>query len=216
MSEVIAECGRPIVIWTGKVDLKGSLYLPDDPVALIIRFVAPGSQGVAPDIEMARAFGERHLGMLSVTVLTELEVEADRLNHRYAHDADFMAQRIIDVAQWTRTNEVLSPLPIGYCGYSTTAAGALVAAALRPDLVSAVVAVNGRTDLAIDHLRNLKTPTLLSVNDMPVLRMNREALATMRCEKRIEIVHGTDPGAIAAMVAKSVQWYLDKLALVAA
>jgi hypothetical protein len=48
---------------------------------------------------------------------------------------------------------------------------------------------------------------------MPVLRMNREALQAMHCEKRIEILHGDVDQVIAE---KTNRWLNDKLAVVPA
>lgn len=217
MSDFAVEVREPVRIWTGKVMLDGRLYATSEPAAaVVIRCVAPGSVPVAPDEVLATEFSRYRIALLTVSLLTTEEEEVDDRNARYRHDAEFMAQRTIDVAQWVAKNRPTAGLPIGYCGYSITAAGALIAAVQRPDLVSAIVAINGRTDLAIDYLRTLRTPTLLSVNDMPVLRMNREALSMMKGEKRIEIVHGTSEEPITTMVQKSGRWFADRLAMVEA
>jgi putative phosphoribosyl transferase len=73
-------------------------------------------------------------------------------------------------------------LPAGYFGASTGAAAALVAAAERPERVAAVVSRGGRPDLAGDHLAELRAPTLLLVggDDVPVIGLNRQAMARMR------------------------------------
>ena len=123
----------------------------------------------------------------------------------YRHDADFVARRIL---------EVVDTLPkgtaIGYAGAGVAGAGAIIAASQRPDVVSAVVALNARTDFAADELRSLRTPTLLIVNDMPVLRMNREAVALLRGERRLEIVHGDGADAVEHIVERSVRWLADR------
>jgi putative phosphoribosyl transferase len=112
-------------------------------------------------------------------------------------------------------NRETSGLPIAFAGSSGAAAGAIVAAAQRPDLVSAVVSIDGRTNLAVDHLSMVRSPVLLVVKDMPVLRMNREALARIRAERRIEIVHGEECEAVDCVVQKSVYWLEDKLGVLA-
>ena len=75
----------------------------------------------------------------------------------------------------------------------------------------ALVSVNGRTDIAVDSLRGLRVPTLLIVNDMPVLRVNREAVSLIKAERRIEIVHGSGEQATHAIVEKCVRWLADRL-----
>jgi putative phosphoribosyl transferase len=83
-------------------------------------------------------------------------------------------------------------LPDGYFGASTGAAAALVAAAERPDVVSAVVSRGGRPDLAGPALMRVRAPTLLIVggNDVQAIQLNRAALAQLRCEKQLVIVPG--------------------------
>lgn len=197
---------------TGRVTLEGDLFLPDElPLAVIIRCVAPGSLGIASDTALADALKAQNIAMLRVSLLTDEELQLEGRTHRYQHDADFLAQRIIEVANWVRGNSTTAGLPLGYCGYYATGAAAIVAAAQQPELVAAVVSINGRTDLAADYLRELRTPTLLIINDMPVLRMNREALASIKAERRIEIVHGTEEPALASMIEKSVRWFADRI-----
>ena len=57
----------------------------------------------------------------------------------------------------------------------------------------------------------MKTPTLLVLNDMPVLRMNRDAVSQIRGEKRIEVIHAEGVSALDLFVQKSVRWFADKL-----
>jgi putative phosphoribosyl transferase len=67
-----------------------------------------------------------------------------------------------------------------------------VAAAEMQDIVSAVVSRGGRPDLAGDVLPLVKAATLLIVGglDYPVIEMNRDAYARLRCEKELKIVSG--------------------------
>jgi len=126
-------------------------------------------------------------------------------------DAELLGERFIELAQRLRLEN--GGVPVGLAGSSGAGAGALAAASMRPDLISAVVSIDGRTDLAVEHLRGVKTPALLVVKDMPVLRMNREAVTQLRGERRIEIIH---EGGTEAVVEKTVNWFADKLAPVPA
>lgn len=124
-----------------------------------------------------------------------------------AHDAESIAQSLIDVAEkYARQGNTVA---VAYYASGVAGAAALMAGAQRPELVSAIVAVNARTDRAFDYLRDLHTPTFLLVTDMPVLLMNREAVATMRCEKRIEVLHGSECASL--VTAKAVRWLTDRL-----
>ena len=116
------------------------------------------------------------------------------------NDAAWIAETLITTAKQFA--------PVAYYASGVGGAAALIAAAQRPDLVSAVVAINARTDRAFDYLRQVHAPTLLLVTEMPVLLMNREAVATMKCEKRLEVIHGADCAATVA--AKAVRWLTEK------
>ena len=211
-----AELSEPALIWTGKVMLEGRVAIPQEAVAAAVFASAPALADEVRDAEIVAGLFDRRIATVYVPLLTEDEVQFDSRTTHFRYDADFLSQRFIDVAQWTSRSRGLTSLPLGYIASSGGAAGALVAAALRPDLVSAVVSIDGRTDLASDQLRVLKTPTLLIVHDMPVLRMNREALTKIRGERRIEIIHGADCDAVECVVQKTLHWMEDKLALVPA
>jgi acyl-coenzyme A thioesterase PaaI-like protein len=204
---------RQVAIWTGNVVLGGVLSSPADSAGVAILVSGPGSQ--ARDQRLVEELNRIRIATLQVGLLTDDEQQFDSRTGHYRYDADFLAHRLIEVAQWLPKDVALRGLPIAYVGTTIGAASALVAAALRPDIVSVVVAINGRTDLAADYLRTVKTPTLFVLNDMPVLRMNRDALAQIKTEKRIEVIHADDGQAQEIFVQKAVRWIADKLALVA-
>ena len=94
-----------------------------------------------------------------------------------------------------------------------------MAAADRPSDVGAVVSRGGRPDLAGAALPRVQAPTLLIVGgrDEPVIGMNREALARLRCEKRLEIVPGAThlfvaPGALEEVARLAAGWFARHLA----
>ena len=210
------DLSEPVLVWTGKVMLEGRLAVPPEPAAVAILASVPALPDQERDARLIAELYDLHVASLYVPLLTEEELQFDSRTSHFRHDADFLAQRLIDIAQWVARNRETKDLPIGLVGSSGSAAGAIVAASLRPKLIVTVVSIDGRTDLAIDSLRELKVPTLLIVKDMPVLRMNREALTKIRADRRIEIVHGTDCAAIDCVARKTAQWLGEKLALVAA
>lgn len=207
---------EPALVWTGKVMLEGRITVPQNAVAAVILASAPALHDEVRDNQLISALAQDKIATLYVPLLTDDEQQFDARTAHYRYDAEFLAQRFLDAGQWLKRTRETADLPVGYAGSSGAAAGAIVAAAQRPDLVSAIVSIDGRTDLAIDSLRGLKTPTLLVVHDMPVLRMNREALTKIRGDRRIEIVHGADCAAIECVVQKTARWFADHLAFVAA
>jgi dienelactone hydrolase len=134
-------------------------------------------------------------GRLATLLLDLLTTEEEAVDMRTAHlrfDIGLLAQRLIAATDWLKSNPKTADLDIGYFGASTGAGAALVAAAQRPDVVSTVVSRGGRPDLAGAYLRQVRAPTLLIVgaNDVPVIGMNKNAMAQMRCEVRLEIIPG--------------------------
>jgi putative phosphoribosyl transferase len=204
------ERSEPALVWTGKVMLEGHLAIPQKAAAVVIFASAPSLPDDGRDEQIVASLYDAGVATLYVPLLTEDEAQFDSRTAHFRYDADFLAQRFLDLAQWVNRNRETLGLPIAFAGSSGAAAGAIVAAAQRPDLVSAVVSIDGRTDLAVDYLARLRSPVLLVVKDMPVLRMNREALAKIRAERRIEIVHGAECEAVDCVVQKSVYWLEDK------
>jgi len=201
---------KPIQIATGKTFLQAELSLPEKPLAVVLIVCGPAGEGEI-HTRLSAELSRNSIAALRVNLLAPEEQQLDSRTGHFRYDADFLAHRMLEVTQWIAMNRDLQGLPLGYVGDSLGAAAALVAAALRPDVVSAVVSVNGRTDLASDYLRAVKTPTLLVLNDMPVLRMNRDAVSQIRGEKRIEIIHTEGDAALDLFIQKSVRWFADKL-----
>ena len=168
--------------------------------ALVIRCSAPGSVAIGSDALLVAELASHEIDFLPVSLLTDEEAA------KFRHDADFMAERLGEVLA-----TVPREIPVGIIGYGFTGAAAIITAAQNREKVGALVIVNGRTDVAIDSLRALKVPTMLIVNDMPVLRVNREAVSLIKAERRIEIVHGTGEQATQAIVEKCVRWLADRL-----
>ena len=118
------------------------------------------------------------------------------------------------IERWLAQQPDTRHLRVGYFGASTGGGAALVAAAQRADAVGAVVSRGGRPDLAGAALPRVRAPTLLIVggDDVPVIGMNEEALAELRCEKRLEIVPGAthlfeEPGALEEVARLARAWF---------
>lgn len=210
MKDFAAEVHEPTSVWTGKVVLQGMLHAPAHASAIVLFGRAAVGDRIR-DEAIAAELQKQGIALLDVMLLTDEEQQADAKTGHIRHDADFLGQRMLECSQWLAKNGPRDQAAIGVAGCAVTAAGAIIAASQRPDLISVVVSINGRTDMAVDYLRNLRAPTLFIVNDMPVLRMNREALVLMKGEKRIEIIHGTDDESLNVIVMKSCRWFADKL-----
>jgi putative phosphoribosyl transferase len=81
-----------------------------------------------------------------------------------------------------------------------------------------VVSRGGRPDLAGPALPRVRAPTLLIVggDDVPVIGMNRKAMAQMRGEVQLEIVPGAshlfeEPGKLEVVSRLARDWFLEHL-----
>jgi pimeloyl-ACP methyl ester carboxylesterase len=155
---------------------------------------------------------------LLLDLLTEAEEEIDQYTRHLRFDIGLLATRLIEATDWLQHEPTAPGSPIGYFGASTGAAAALVAAAERPSLIRAVVSRGGRPDLAGPVLSRVQAPTLLIVGgaDHEVIELNRDALAQLRCEKRLSIVPGAthlfeEPGALEEVSRLALGWFKEHL-----
>lgn len=209
---------EPVRIWTGQAMLDGRLTVPHAPRGIVLFAVGPTSPHVAQDSLIAAELNRAGIATLLVDLLTPDEQLFDARTGHFRVDADFLAQRLHDAAAWVANRRDLCTLPVGYFGFSVGGAAALIAAASRPDVVASIVSSGGRTDLAIDILRHVKTPTLLIVaaEDLSVLRMNREALHLLGGEKRLEIIGDAtrlldEPHSLEMVAQKTLRWFSNTL-----
>ncbi len=154
------------------------------------------------------------IATLLLDLLTAEEDAVDAATARYRFDIPLLAERLIAAMAWVRYTPQTQHLPVGLFGASTGAAAALIAAARNADDVCAVVSRGGRPDLASEVLSHVKAPTLLIVGsrDESVLDLNRQALALLRCPKRLEIVPGAthlfeEPGALDRVAHLAQEWF---------
>jgi len=93
-----------------------------------------------------------------------------------------------------------------------------VAAAMRPEVVQAVVSRGGRPDLAGGALPRVQAPTLLIVGgaDTLVIDLNQQAFEDLRCERQIVIVPRAthlfeEPGALDQVADLAGHWFEEHL-----
>ena len=199
--------------------LEADLSLPVESRGVVLFAHGSGSSRLSPrNREVAQSLNDVKLATLLVDLLTPEEVAIDERTRELRFDIAMLAARLVGLTDWLRGCELTSGLRIGYFGASTGAGAALAAAAQRPEAVHAVVSRGGRPDLAGDALERVCAPTLLIVggNDGPVIDMNWQALASLRCEKRLSLVPGAthlfeEPDALGAVSKLARDWFRDHL-----
>ena len=211
---------RQVRISSGAVSLDGDLAMPSDARGVVLFAHGSGSsRHSSRNRYVAKELRRGGMGTLLMDLLTAEEEEAEAHTGHLRFDIGLLAERLLAATRWLRAEPDTSRLPIGYFGASTGGGAALVAAAEAPEDVSAVVSRGGRPDLAGEALPRVQAPTLLIVGgrDAPVITMNREALAQLRCEKRMEIIPGAthlfeERGTLEEVARLAIAWFERHLA----
>ena len=195
--------------------LEGEVHVGDEARGIVLFAHGSGSSRHSPRNQfVARSLQGMGLATLLFDLLTREEEALDLATHRLRFDIGLLAERLVDASRWIRSRPETRALAIGYFGASTGGGAALVAAAELGNEIGAVVSRGGRPDLAADALTRVKSPTLLIVGglDEPVIRLNEEALALLRCEKELRIAPGAthlfeEPGTLEEVARLAGEWF---------
>jgi len=201
-----------ITIESSGVRLLGEYTHPETARGIILFAHGSGSGRLSPRNNwVAQKFNDAGFSTLLVDLLTEPEAVRDSITMEYRFEVALLAKRMQIAAVWLREKHALK---IGYYGSSTGASAALIAAAEKPELVSAIVSRGGRADLAGNSLPRVKAPTLLIVGslDHEVLELNKKAQAIMTAETKLEIVKDAthlfeEPGRLEEVAKLSIDWF---------
>lgn len=197
------------------LELEGTLSVPDHPSGLVIFAHGSGSSRLSPrNRHVAALLNERGLATLLFDLLTFSEERVDAIDATLRFDVDMLAQRLIDATDSLIARGRTRGLPLGYFGSSTGAAAALIAAARRPQQISAVVSRGGRPDLAADWLAMVRAPTLLIVGgaDSWVLAANERIAPKIAAPHELAVVPGAthlfeESGALDEVARLAAIWF---------
>jgi dienelactone hydrolase len=214
----IAERGE-VQIRAGSVLLTGELKVPANATGIVLFAHGSGSSRHSPRNQyVARVIREAGVGTLLFDLLTREEEEIDNYTRELRFDINLLARRLVAATNWLAGESGTSHLRPGYFGASTGGGAALVAAAAMGEKVGAIVSRGGRPDLAGEALPRVKAATLLIVGglDGPVIRMNENAYAQLRCVKELKIIPGAthlfeEPGKLEEVASLAAEWFLKYL-----
>jgi putative phosphoribosyl transferase len=151
---------------------------------------------------------------LLLDLLTPEEELEDALTAALRFDVKFLAARLISATEWLKSQTEVYGMAVGYFGTGSASGAALRAAALRPDLVDAIVSQGGRPDVADIALNKVKAPTLLiaAAEDVGNLELNRWAYWRLNCERHLEIVPRAsrlfeERGAFETVTSLTEEWF---------
>ena len=206
--------------------LNGELMIPRGAGGIVLFAHGSGSSRHSPRNQyVARVIREAGIGTLLFDLLTAEEEAMDMYTRHLRFDIGLLADRLVDATKWIEEERRLlgnqtgaQHMRVGYFGASTGAAAALVAAARIGESIGAVVSRGGRPDLAGEALPQVKSPTLLIVGgaDEPVIELNKEAFARLRCKKEMKIIPGAthlfeEPGALEQVAQMAAAWFAEHL-----
>ena len=198
------------------IHIDADVAIPPGAAGLVLFVHGSGSSRHSPRNQfVATQLRGVGLGTVLMDLLTPDEERADQFSGHLRFDIGFLARRVAAIVDQLRYQ---TRVPLGLFSASTGAAAALVVAAERRKDVSAIVSRGGRPDLADSVLPAVAAPTLLIVGgeDHDVLELNREAMARMKAEVRLEIVPGAshlfhEPGALETVGHLAGDWFIRHL-----
>lgn len=204
-----------VLIPVGDVVLQGLLAIPERARGLVVFAHGSGSSRHSRrNRHVAYLLQEAGFATLLFDLLSEEEEREDVVTARLRFDIPLLARRLAATVDWMEGQHELRGLPLGLFGASTGAAAALIAAAERPRSVRAVVSRGGRPDLAGEHLAHVNAPVMLIVggDDVPVIKLNRDAAAQLRTQHHVVIVPGAthlfeEPGKLDEVAEIAIDWF---------
>jgi putative phosphoribosyl transferase len=209
-----------IKIPVGEIELDGILQVPKSSLGIVLFVHGSGSSRLSSRNQfVATVLNEANIATLLFDLLTPSEDAIDERTREFRFNIPLLAERLLVATDLVKADANLSALPIGYFGASTGGGAALIAAAKAPKAIKAVVSRGGRPDLAGDYLPQVKAPTLLMVggHDEPVITLNKDAFAQLRCIKELTIVPGAthlfeEQNALETVATLAKDWFIHYLA----
>jgi putative phosphoribosyl transferase len=182
-----------IRVGAGAVTLDGVISIPPNAHGLVIlprSFESDEFRAYLTTI--ALSLNQQELATLQVEMFTPEEKTLEGMTDYFGQNTDIMQQRFIAMADWLLEQEETKNFSIGYFGAGPIGAGALIAAAERPDNVRAVVSAGGNVGLVQTKIGDIVAAILLigAENDTESVRANQELLAELKGQKELEVVAG--------------------------
>lgn len=210
---------REVICKANDEEICAGLSIPDSARGIVVFAHGSGSSRFSPRNKyVASELNKRGLATLLIDLLTQEEEATDEKTGELRFDIRFLAKRLVKALDCVKRQDEVKDLPIGLFGSSTGAAAALLVATYLPAEVRAVVSRGGRPDMVMEHLKDVKAPTLFVVGseDEPVLQWNKDAWDALGGEKNLQVVEGAghlfeEPGCLEEVAGLAGTWFLEYL-----
>lgn len=200
---------KPLMIKSGHAVLPALLTLPPKAKGLIIFTHGRGSSRFSSRNQyLAKKLKKNHFATLLFDLLTPEESAEDALSAKMSFNIELLAERLLEA---TLVAEKHIP-NIGYFGFSTGAAVALLAATLKKT-ISTVICSSGRPDLIWDNLPKVPNPTLFIAGGSDFTHLlAKRAFRKLICPKKMTIIPGANSlfeerGKLEEMSEVALKWF---------
>ena len=192
----------------------GVLWLPDDPVGVILLADGrSGYQGKPPIDYVGTVLRNARLGTFWLDLSPQGEADPA------SDDPEVLVRQLQAACDWLTDHHAMRDVPVGLFGAGIGVAAVLQLAAQLGSRVFAVVLRGGRADFASQgDIPQVNAPTLLIAGslDERVVGINRAIYAALRCKKRFEIIPGAthtfdEPGSLEVVARLTRAWYLQNM-----
>ena len=195
--------------------IEGDLSIPEGAEGIVLFAHGAGSsRHSSRNNFVADELQSVELATLLIDLLTEDEKEIDRQTRQIRFDIDRLSKRVVTTVDWLIKNQDTKDMKTGVFGSSTGAAGALIAAAKRPEIVQTVVSRGGKVDLADKYLNQIEAPVMCIVGgkDLQVLTLNQQAIKKMESDAELKVIEGAghlfeEPGALEEVARITRTWF---------
>jgi pimeloyl-ACP methyl ester carboxylesterase len=174
--------------------ISGDLTIPDGATGVVLFARGGGSSRAnTADQRIADTLHRRGFATLLLDLFTHEELLIDAATERELPDVTLLSTRLIVATDSVSSRSPTWRLPLSFFAEGMGAAAAIMAAAVRPSRVWAIVSVGGRPDLAAGALGRVAAPTLFIVGDgdsPDVKRSNENAVRALRSPRDLVHVDG--------------------------
>lgn len=212
-TENICYC-EEITFSAGRRIFTADLTIPENATSIVIFSHGMNSSRHSPrNNRIARIFNKNAIA----TLLVSLEdVEEDLFTK--GNNFEQLANRLVNITEWVMHESLTRKLPIGYFAAGTGAAVAMLAAIKLRGKIGGIVCRNGRPDLVLQSLEEVRTPVLLLVgeNDEEGIALNEMAFEHFRYHVELRMIRGAsrffeEHGKLGEVADAAAAWFTKRL-----